>query len=119
MTKIKTRESQNVEFKTSWHNKYLEWICGFAFQRGYDIVSGKRIHSGSGQTGGQTTMEIIFNMIKDNPSITRSELMKATGKASSYIQRCINTLKSENKIRRCGSPIFGGYWEIIAQDEDK
>lgn len=30
MSKIMARECQNVEFKTSWHDKYLEWICGFA-----------------------------------------------------------------------------------------
>ena len=30
MSKIKPKECQNVEFKTSWNDKYLEWICGFA-----------------------------------------------------------------------------------------
>ena len=28
------RECQNVEYKTSWHDKYLEWICGFANAQG-------------------------------------------------------------------------------------
>ncbi len=23
-------ENQNVEYKESWHDKYLEWICGYA-----------------------------------------------------------------------------------------
>ena len=23
-------ESQNVEWKTSWRDEYLKWICGFA-----------------------------------------------------------------------------------------
>ena len=34
MTKMKPRESQNVEYKNSWHDKYLEWICGFANAQG-------------------------------------------------------------------------------------
>ena len=34
MSKIKTRECQNIEYKTSWHDKYLEWICGFANAQG-------------------------------------------------------------------------------------
>ena len=34
MAKIKARESQNVEYKSSWHDKYLEWICGFANAQG-------------------------------------------------------------------------------------
>lgn len=34
MGKIKSRECQNVEFKSSWNDKYLEWICGFANAQG-------------------------------------------------------------------------------------
>ena len=30
MTKIRVRESQNVEYKSSWHDKYLKWVCVFA-----------------------------------------------------------------------------------------
>jgi len=32
--KIKARECQNVEYKSTWHDKYLEWICGFANAQG-------------------------------------------------------------------------------------
>ena len=32
--KIEARESQNVEYKESWHDKYLAWICGFANAQG-------------------------------------------------------------------------------------
>lgn len=34
MSKIQARESQNIEYKSSWHDKYLEWICGFANAQG-------------------------------------------------------------------------------------
>ena len=34
MGKINTRECQNVEYKRSWQDKYLEWICGFANAQG-------------------------------------------------------------------------------------
>lgn len=34
MTKIKSRESQNVEYKSNWHDEYLKWICGFANAQG-------------------------------------------------------------------------------------
>ena len=30
MTKIKNGESQNIEYKESWRDEYLKWICGFA-----------------------------------------------------------------------------------------
>ena len=34
MSQIKPKECQNVEFKSSWNDKYLEWICGFANAQG-------------------------------------------------------------------------------------
>ena len=34
MAKIKARESQNVEYKRSWQDEYLKWICGFANAQG-------------------------------------------------------------------------------------
>ena len=34
MSKIKARECQNVEYKSSWHDEYLKWICGFANAQG-------------------------------------------------------------------------------------
>ncbi len=27
---MKREENQTVEYKESWHEKYLEWICGYA-----------------------------------------------------------------------------------------
>lgn len=27
-------ESQNVEWKETWHDEYLKWICGFANAQG-------------------------------------------------------------------------------------
>lgn len=29
-----TKESQNIEWKHSWHDDYLKWICGFANAQG-------------------------------------------------------------------------------------
>jgi hypothetical protein len=26
-------EQQNIEYKSSWHDDYLKWICGFANAR--------------------------------------------------------------------------------------
>lgn len=34
-------ESQNIEYKQSWHNDYLKWICGFANANGGKIYIGK------------------------------------------------------------------------------
>ena len=33
-------ENQNVEYKESWHDKYLEWICGYANAKGGTLYIG-------------------------------------------------------------------------------
>ena len=34
MSKIRPKECQNVEYKRSWQDEYLKWICGFANAQG-------------------------------------------------------------------------------------
>jgi ATP-dependent DNA helicase RecG len=34
-------EKQNIEYKSSWHDDYLKWICGFANAQGGRIYIGK------------------------------------------------------------------------------
>ena len=34
-------ESQNIEYKKSWHDEYLKWVCGFANGQGGKIYIGK------------------------------------------------------------------------------
>ena len=33
-------ESRNIEYKESWRDEYLKWICGFAKARGGCIYIG-------------------------------------------------------------------------------
>ena len=40
MTVIQRDESQNIEFKESWNDKYLQWICGFANAQGGRLIVG-------------------------------------------------------------------------------
>ena len=65
-----------------------------------------------GQMSGQTTIEQVFALIKNNPNITRKQLVEKTGKASSFVQKCINKLKLEQRIQRIGSD-RNGYWQIV------
>ena len=34
-------ETQNIEYKSSWHDDHLKWICGFANAQGGRIYIGK------------------------------------------------------------------------------
>ena len=42
-------EHQNIEFKSSWQDDYLKWICGFANAQGGRIYIGK---DDNGKTAG-------------------------------------------------------------------
>ncbi len=33
-------ESQNIEYKESWRDEYLKWVCGFANAQGGTIYIG-------------------------------------------------------------------------------
>ena len=35
-------ESQNIEYKESWRDEYLKWVCGFANAQGGRIYIGVR-----------------------------------------------------------------------------
>ena len=34
-------ETQTIEFKQSWHDEYLEWICGYASAYGGTLCIGR------------------------------------------------------------------------------
>ena len=34
-------EKQNIEWKESWRDEYLKWVCGFANAKGGKIIIGK------------------------------------------------------------------------------
>ncbi len=40
MLKLDFEESQNIEYKESWRDEYLKWICGFANAHGGKIYIG-------------------------------------------------------------------------------
>ncbi len=33
-------EKQNIEWKESWRDEYLKWICGFAHAKGRKLIIG-------------------------------------------------------------------------------
>jgi ATP-dependent DNA helicase RecG len=35
------KENQNIEWKESWRDEYLKWVCGFANAKGGKIIIGK------------------------------------------------------------------------------
>ncbi len=77
-----TPEKQNIEYKSSWHDKYLEWVCGFANAQGGRIYIGKE---DAGMVVGvenyKKLMEDIPNKIKNSMGITADvNLLEEDGK---------------------------------------
>ena len=59
-------EQQNIEYKTSWHDDYLKWICGFANAAGGILYIGKDDNGNAvGVTDHKKLMEDLPNKIHD------------------------------------------------------
>lgn len=63
-------ESQNIEYKSSWRDEYLKWICGFANANGGSIFIGKD-DAGNvvGVTDAKKLLEEIPNKVRDTLGI--------------------------------------------------
>jgi ATP-dependent DNA helicase RecG len=59
-------ENQNIEYKQSWHDEYLKWICGFANAQGGTLFIGKDDKGKIvGLADGKKLIEDIPNKVKD------------------------------------------------------
>lgn len=76
------KEQQNIEFKQSWHDDYLKWVCGFANAQGGIIFIGKNDNGiVVGVDDYKKLMDEIPNKIKNSMGITGEvNLHEATGK---------------------------------------
>ncbi|MCW3108075.1 MAG: transcriptional regulator [Segetibacter sp.] len=64
-------EQQNIEYKQSWHDDYLKWICGFANANGGIIYIGKDDNGNVvGVADYKKLMDDIPNKIKNAMGIT-------------------------------------------------
>jgi ATP-dependent DNA helicase RecG len=64
-------ETQNVEYKESWHDEYLKWICGFTNAQGGVIYIGKDdLGNVVGVKNYKRLMDDIPNKIRDTLGIT-------------------------------------------------
>ena len=59
-------ETQNIEYKQSWRDEYLKWICGFANANGGSIFIGKDDNGNVvGVTDAKRLLEEIPNKVRD------------------------------------------------------
>lgn len=66
MEKITSGESQDIEYKESWRDEYLKWICGFANAQGGSIFIGVNDRKEVvGISDSKRLMEDIPNKVRD------------------------------------------------------
>ena len=61
-------EAQNIEWKQSWRDEYLQWVCAFANTEGGTLIIGK---NDKGQT---VDLSNVKKLLEDIPSKIKSHL---------------------------------------------
>jgi ATP-dependent DNA helicase RecG len=83
-------ESQNIEWKESWRDEYLKWICGFA------NAQGGKIYIGTNDKGNVIGIQDSKKLLEDIPNKVRDvlgilvdvNLLEKDGR--DYIEICVN-----------------------------
>ena len=83
-------ESQNIEWKESWRDEYLKWICGFANAQGGKIYIGTR-DDGTvvGVNNSKKLLEDIPNKIQNKFEIVADVNLLTEGELD-YIEIVVN-----------------------------
>ena len=135
MGKIKPKECQNVEFKSSWNDKYLEWICGFANAQGAVMYIGVNDdHEVVGLKQSKKLLEDIPGMLPPNYSVEklmqpheshpRNRLMANVFYLAGFIEawgRGYEKIRDAFKAENLEMPVFeevrGGFMATIKREK--
>lgn len=96
-------EQQNIEYKPSWHDDYLKWVCGFANTIG-GVIGGAI----EGLTDRQTE---VLNIIAANNRITYKEIASKLSINETAVGEHIKALKEKGAIEREGETRAN--WKIL------
>ena len=130
-------ESQLIEYKESWRDEYLKWICGFANAQGGVLYIGNlctehgiakpeyTVHPNdimmmfkSNEPVNEPVNDPIndpinlLDLIKENPALNYGEYGKILGVSEATIKRRITELKKQGKIVRVGANKVG-HWKVV------
>ncbi|MBQ9528452.1 MAG: putative DNA binding domain-containing protein [Fretibacterium sp.] len=91
---------------------------GFSFSFYRDAGQSHVTENGTGNVTDQNTVSRaptetkVYMLLKEDPTQTRDALAKKTGRTVRTIQRALNKLSNEGKVKRIGST-KSGYWEVF------
>ena len=63
------------------------------------------------QTGTQTTADLVLELIKNNPEITREQISNKIGISDSMVAKYLKKFQESGILKRIGGR-FGGYWAV-------
>lgn len=97
-------ETQNIEYKSTWRDEYLKWICGFANSSGGSIFIGK---DDAGKVVGLSDSERTFTMRSISNHLTDLSdrqvkavlLAKEKGKITNSEYKTLNDVSRETATR--------------------
>jgi ATP-dependent DNA helicase RecG len=136
-------EHQYLEWKASWRDDYLKWICAFANGEGGILqvyrekgVPSHRIRvepgdfwfefplsstyiaeiAGEAQsTSSVPTQERILVLLRENPRLTQRALADRLGMTADGIKYHLRKLRETGRIRNVG-PTKKGRWEVLENE---
>ena len=91
-------ESQNIEYKASWHDEYLKWICGFA------NANGGRLYIGIDDSGNVVGVPNCKKLMEDIPNKIQSglgivaQVNKKTENGLGYIEIIVKPSLGKDQI---------------------
>lgn len=114
-------ESQNIEYKESWRDEYLKWLCGFANAQGGTIYIG--IYNAGNAVGVKevkkligTTLKIRFKALERaliGPTVPKHQRTGDNGALeSAMVLKSIEILQESGRIERVVGKRYG-HWEVL------
>ncbi|WP_198265340.1 winged helix-turn-helix transcriptional regulator [sulfur-oxidizing endosymbiont of Gigantopelta aegis] len=105
-----------IRIREQFKENYPDMMLWLSSETGvFRVCMGnKEQHKGvaAPETAPETTRERIVLLLKENPRLTKQELMNILQKASGTIKEHIRILKKEGRLKRVG-PDKGGHWEVV------
>lgn len=120
MKSVRAQESQNIEYKQSWHDDYLKWICGSSLTAKLPAPEFKEDFGGLSvvlKKEAEKTLvkssEKILRLLEENPVLAIAELAEIIGISARAVEKNIKNLQQKSRLRWVG-PDKGGHWEVKA-----
>ena len=92
------KENQNIEWKESWRDEYIKWICGFANAAGGTLVIGKNDEGVvTGVDHAEKLMADIPNKVRDILGIIVDVNLK-TARGKEFLEILVESIPLSSEL---------------------